>query len=125
MSGFHHTVKLFSDLGFNTIVHEVLEKSDKTLELIELLHEYPILFVHVTCPLEELRRREKERGDRNIGNAEHLLSVLYPQPQDNSYAITVDTFNNSKEECADKIIELIGNPNNFKAFKTLWSQRPK
>jgi chloramphenicol 3-O phosphotransferase len=30
---------------------------------------YPVLFVLVECPLEELERREKARGDRQIGQA--------------------------------------------------------
>jgi len=76
MSGFHHAVKTFSDMGLNTIVTDVLEKDHKSLEIFEVLHGYPVLFVHVTCPADELRRREKERGDRNIGMAERFLRKI-------------------------------------------------
>ena len=122
-SWFNHSIKLFSDMGFNTVVEYTFEKSHKTLEeCVELLHEYPVLFVHVTCPAEELRRREKERGDRQPGLAENLLKNLEPQ---DTYDITADTHNNSTEECADKIIETLNYPEKLTAFKSLWPQRAK
>jgi len=34
-----------------------------------------------------------------------------------------DRINNTKEECADKIIEMLNIPGKFTAFKILWSQR--
>ncbi|MDF2685775.1 MAG: Chloramphenicol phosphotransferase family protein [Clostridia bacterium] len=115
-----YTIRTFSDMGINTIVEHVFLKIDNLMEeCVELLHEYPVLFVHVTCPSEELRRREKERGYRP-GVSEEQLTILKPQ---DTYDITVNTYSNTKEECADKIIELSDHPKNFMAFKTLWSQR--
>lgn len=131
LTGLHHTIKTFADIGINSIVDHVLLKGqgvnynitqkDNMGECIELLHGYDVLFVHVICPdLEELRRREKERGDRDIGQGESQLPQLNPQ---DIYDITVDTFNNTKEECADRIIELLSFPEKFTAFKTLLSQQ--
>ena len=121
MTGFHNTVKLFSDLGFHTIIDQVFEKTHKTLEeCVELLHDYPVLFVHVKCPIKELRRREKERGDRHVGLAEKLLSVLVPQ--DNQYDIVIDTYQDSIDECTNKIIDVLKYPEKFTAFRTLWSE---
>lgn len=127
MTLMHHTIKLFSDLGVNVIVDHGLfrpvMKGFKSLEnCVELLHDYPLLFVHVTCPLEELRRREKERGDRHTGESERRLADFNSF---DTYDITVNTFENTKEECADRIIELLDNPDSFKAFKTLWLQYKK
>jgi len=112
----HHTIKLFSDMGLNVIVDHVLEKQEWLDECVKILHEYPVLFVHVTCPLEELRRREKERGDRQIGQAEWQLSRLSLK---DTYDITVDTTN---EKCVDEIIEIFNHPHKFKAFENLWLQ---
>ena len=131
MSGLHHTIKTFADIGINSIVDHVLLKRqgekynlyhipnlDNMEECVALLHEYDILFVHVICSdLEELRRREKERGDRDIGQGEGQIPQLNPQ---DTYDITVDTYGNTTEECADKIIELLNEPEKFTAFKTLW-----
>lgn len=117
-------VKTFSDNGLNVIVDTVFAKETPVLldYCLDVFPDcdYPVLFVHVTCPLEELRRREKERGDRKIGHGESLLSKLDPQ---NTYDISVDTYNNTLDECADKIIELMDDISKQTSFKTLWLQR--
>ncbi|MCL2519303.1 MAG: chloramphenicol phosphotransferase CPT family protein [Oscillospiraceae bacterium] len=123
ISAFNKTIKAFSDLGFNTIVDRLfLREFDYLNECVELFNDYPVLFVHVICPLEELRRREKQRGDRVIGQSEEQLPELIPQDK---YDIIVDTHNNTIEECADRIIEALNYPENFTAFKTLYSERFK
>ncbi|MCL2363470.1 MAG: chloramphenicol phosphotransferase CPT family protein [Defluviitaleaceae bacterium] len=125
LSGMHHTVKLYSDMGMNVIVDHaltncVLGKDPKALEeCIALLNDAPVLFVHVTCPLDELRRREKERGDRQIGQAETQLPILVPQE---TYDLVVDTYQHTTEECSDKIIKILGCSEKHTAFKTLWAQ---
>ena len=117
MSGFHRTIKVFSDMGLPTIVDHVFLEGHKTFDdFINVLSEYPVCLVSVTCPMEELRRREKERGDRFIGQAEEQLSQLYPQ---DTYDIIVDTFANTLDECATKIMELLHCPDKMMAFKTL------
>lgn len=69
--------------------------------------------------MHELQRREKERGDREIGNAEWQFPILHPQ---DTYDITVDTFENSAEECTDQIIEMLEKQESMKAFKILKSR---
>ena len=126
ISAFYGCAKAFSDNGLNVIVDTIFLKDapwslDNFFKLF-LDCNYSVLFVHVTCPLEELRRREKERGDRKIGHGESMLPELNPQ---DTYDITVDTCNNTNEECADKIIELSENMNQHTSFKTLWLQHNK
>lgn len=117
-SAFHRTSRALSDAGFNLIVDHVFERQEWLDECVELLHDQLVLFVHVTCPIEELRRRERERGDREIGRAENQLLLLCPR---DTYDITVDTYNSSIEECVKSIIELLDNPEKLTAFKTLQS----
>jgi len=122
LSGMYHAVKGFSDAGINTIVDDVLLREngyDRLKQCIELFYDYPILFVHVICPIVELRRREKEREDRYVGMGESQLEILTPQ---DTYDITVDTFSDSKEVCVDRIIELLAYPEKFTAFKILWQK---
>lgn len=118
------TIKMFSDLGINVISEgcffRPFPREIGAYEYcVKLLHEYPVLSVLVTCPPEEMRRREKERGNRKIGEGEQRLKYV-----DTSivYDLTVDTFHHSKEECADIIIGLLDNPDNFTAFNTIWAQ---
>lgn len=116
-----NTIKLFPDLGINVIIDFVpVGISYLVNNFIKNPYEFPVLYVNVTCPIEELRRRENERGDRQIGLAESQLAQLNPQ---DIYDITVDTFNNTTEECAEKIIEMLNYPEKIMALKNLWSQR--
>lgn len=62
-----------------------------------------MLYVHVTCPVEVIRKREAERGNREIGNAEGQIPYLEPQE---GYDITVDTSVTSLDECAKQILDL-------------------
>jgi len=119
LKAMHRTIALFSDMGLNVIVDHVLHKQEWLDDCVNVLNEYPVLFVHVTCPLEELRRREKERGDRPVGRAEEQLSQLSPK---DTYDITVDT---SKEKCIDEIIEILNYPEKFTAFKILNTKEKK
>ncbi|MBR3879079.1 MAG: AAA family ATPase [Clostridia bacterium] len=58
-------------------------------KLNEMLEQYSILLVQVTCPREVLKEREKAREDRCIGSAEASYEHLYPKF---GYDVTVDTF---------------------------------
>lgn len=92
------TVKLFSNLGNNVIVDSVrLEK-----EYADALNGYPVLYISVTCKsLDELRRREKQRGDRDIGQAEEQLRTVTPVP---FCDMEIDTSEGTIEGCALDIL---------------------
>lgn len=122
MSLMHKTIRLFSEQGKNVIVDHIIFEDEfldscngeGTLkDAVTELHSCPLLFVHVKCSLEELRRREKERGDRNIGHGEAQLPCLFPR---DTYDITVDTYENTLEECTDKIISLLDTQKERSAF---------
>ncbi|MCL1786673.1 MAG: chloramphenicol phosphotransferase CPT family protein [Defluviitaleaceae bacterium] len=117
---YYHVIKMYSDRGYNVIVDGVLDDEAWVDVFVEILHDNPVLFVHVTCPEAELTRRELARGDREIGLAVEQLDYLCPKEP--FYDITVDTHVNTANECADKIIALLESPNNFQAFSALWKQ---
>jgi len=113
-----YAIKTFSDFGLNAIVEHVFMKIDNSMdECVELLHEYPLLFVHVTCPLEEHRRRLSERGGNPAAVIEWQLPLMIPQ---DTYDLTIDT---SNDKCIGEIMDLVNYPEKFIAFKTLWSLR--
>jgi len=111
-----YTIKSYSNKGLHTIVDTVFTIHEFMQECVDVLHDYPVLFVHVTCELEEHRRRAKERGD-SFEWVEKQSSKFMPKEP---YDLIIDT---SKDDCIDKIIELLHYPDKFTAFKTLWSQR--
>jgi len=120
---YYHTIKLYSDRGSNIIIDTVLDDEEWVDYLLELLQDNPVLFIRVTCPKEELIKRELARGDREIGLAAEQLEHLSPQEQ--IYDITVDTHVYTVDECSSKIIAHLECSNDFQAFRTLWAQRKK
>ncbi len=94
---FFRTIRLFSDMAKNVVADSV--RLDDAF--ISLLSDCPVIAVHVTChSVEELRRREIARGDRAIGQAERQL---LEERSDAVCDMTVDTFDFTADECADKV----------------------
>ncbi|MBS4175078.1 AAA family ATPase [Bacillus sp. FJAT-49736] len=120
-SAMHHSIKLFSDLGLNVIVDTVIldipEEKEWLPECVSLLHEYPVVFVGVHCPIHELERREKERGDRDIGQAKWQLERIHGHK---IYDIEINTFESSIEDCAFQIRDKVLNMKDNDAFKRLY-----
>jgi chloramphenicol 3-O phosphotransferase len=58
----------------------------------------------VRCPLEELNRREKERGDRMVGAAAMQFELVH---QHGDYDLECDSGSASPRECAEQIKEFL------------------
>lgn len=70
------------------------------LECLHLLSQEQVYVVGVQCSLEELERRERERGDRGIGSARAQYAAVHAH---GCYDLTVDTSRQSPNECASEI----------------------
>jgi chloramphenicol 3-O phosphotransferase len=101
---YYKNVAMFLDRGVNLILDQILHDPITLQNFYETLKSYPILFVGVQCPVEELTRREKLRGDRQIGQANSQLSFVHKQE---IYDIEVDTYSNSMMECAKEIVDCL------------------
>lgn len=118
----HRTAALYAGLGHNVVIDQVqlLEAHlPSHLNFLNILRGYPVLMVHVACPADELRRREKARGDRQIGQAEFQLPMLWPQE---GYDLTVDTHQTPLPICAAQIDGLADRPAEWWAFEALCRQ---
>lgn len=102
---FHRSIAMFSDQGIHLIIDHVLYDQETITDAYHTLRNYPIYFVGVHCPVEELERREMVRGDRRIGQARLQLQFVHQQNED--YDIEVDTFTNGTEESAQAIAEFV------------------
>lgn len=98
----NHTIAALALLNQNIIVDVVINDKDSMQECIELLSCYPVTFVGVHCPIEELERREVARGDRQVGLARWQFPTVHA---DKEYDITVDTMKCDPLECALRIKE--------------------
>jgi chloramphenicol 3-O-phosphotransferase len=123
LCAFYACVKSFSDYGIHAIFDVVFRKEFLCWFLNMFPDsDYPVMMVHVTCPIEELRRREKERGDRKIGDGESHLALLEPRE---NYDIVIDTYAETTEANVEKVIEMSKNISHLSSFQTLWLSRNK
>jgi chloramphenicol 3-O phosphotransferase len=117
---FHRAIAMFSDKGVNLIIDQILHNEFTTKDCFEVLHSYPVLFVGVHCPTEELERREIARGDRTIGQAIRQLDFVHQQNE--KYDIEVNTYLESLENCADRIIEILLSDTDRKGWKQTYEK---
>lgn len=121
-----YSAKSFSDIGLNVIIDQVFLNNDTEGELLEkcikVLHDYPVLFVRVDCSLEELNKREKERGDRDIGQAKSQLQLVHNHK---IYDCVIDTSKNTIDENIRKIKSQLTNTGDDGAFATLYKKLTK
>ena len=68
--GFHQSLPAFASAGNNLIVDHIIENERWLADLVRLLAPFDVFFVGVHCPLPELERRERQRGDRRPGEAQ-------------------------------------------------------
>ncbi|MCL2285676.1 MAG: chloramphenicol phosphotransferase CPT family protein [Firmicutes bacterium] len=104
---FHRIVSLIHDYSYNIIVNAVFD-GRAVLEDWQTIFadNNHVIFVAVHCPLEELENRERARGDRLVGLAKKQLENFHT---DIMYDIEVNTFENTVDECVQKIIDHINN----------------
>lgn len=93
----------------NIIIDHVITSKRIFKQLIEGLEVYDIYLICVTCPLQELIRREQQRKNRCLGSAEASFKYLFPQE---TYDLTIDTFQTPIEECTLQIIKALQNEPN-------------
>lgn len=124
----YRTVRLFVEDGKNVIIDHVLlddiRGNEELLNCVKFMQGIHVMFVFVSCPIEELIRREKSRGDREAGNAEKQFAHLYPA---NIYDFVVDTYSNTTEKCAELIIgkhnNMLSDLNYVTAFERMLKEK--
>lgn len=89
---------------------------DDFAESFDLLADLSVILVRVDCNLEELERREKERGDRMIGLARTQFDTVHAHGQ---YDLVVDTGNDSARDCARQILDFIAGSCTLGAYDRL------
>ena len=103
IKGFHAAAAAIARAGNLVIVDDVLENEPPWVEnLLMLFEDLDVIFVGVHCPLEELERRERERGDRKPGMARLQFDQVHSRAH---YDVEVDTSKLSSQACATRIVD--------------------
>ncbi|MBB5377092.1 chloramphenicol 3-O phosphotransferase [Deinococcus metalli] len=67
--GFHRCLPALLAAGNNLVVDYIAETPQMWQEFRTLLAGFDVFLVSLHCPVEELERRERARGDRGVGDA--------------------------------------------------------
>lgn len=104
--------KKIADSGTNVILEMILTYPDMLKYLVEELEGYNVIMIKVDCPLHELERREKKRGNRPIGFARKIFDVIHTyNGKDKCYDFAVDTHKDRLSVYTQQIIDfLASNP---------------
>ena len=95
--GFHLSLRAYAESGNNLIVEHIIENQEWKSFLSEILKDTDLFFVGVHCPVEELERREKERGDRPLGTARKDFETIHTF---NKYDLEIDGTQSPEENVA-------------------------
>ena len=100
--GFHRCIAALAGADNDLIVEHVLEFAPWLNDCVRLLAPFDVFFVGVHCSLEEMERRERERGDRQIGEGRaHLEDGVHTF---GPYDFEVDTSQGSTQIIVDRIV---------------------
>ncbi len=81
-----------------------------------MLRPEDVLFVGVRCPLDELERRERARGDREAGLASLQYDLVHAH---GDYDLECDTSTASPRACAERIRDFLPHRPTPTAFSRL------
>ena len=95
VAGYHRAVAALAAAGNRLIVDDVLLDPAWLRDWVEVLAPFPVLFVGVRCPLHVVERRERERGDRAVGQARGHFGTVH---------VEVNTSRADPGSCADQIV---------------------
>ncbi|MGO9769687.1 MAG: chloramphenicol phosphotransferase CPT family protein [Roseiarcus sp.] len=76
-AGYFGCIAALAHAGNNLIVDHVMESSDQLHSLVNLLAPFNVFYIGVHCPLPELERRERQRGDRRSGDARRDYETVH------------------------------------------------
>jgi chloramphenicol 3-O phosphotransferase len=118
----NYTAKALSDNEMNVIVDTVIldipEEQGWLRESVKVLKGSPLLFVGVHCSL-ELERKERQRGNRDIGQAKWQLTRIHGHK---IYDIEINAYEHTLDECVYTIKTAFETKRHESAFKALWEK---
>lgn len=115
-AGFHRAVAGMARAGNNLVVDYVLSEPWRLKDCLTVLAGLDVVLVGVHCSAAELARRERARGDRELGQAAARLERVHAH---GLYDLECDTTSASPVACALRIREFLAERSRPGAFDQL------
>ena len=116
LAGFNSSCAAMARTGNNVIVDTVLQELSWVAPCVMAFEGLEVVFVAVRCSLEVLEKREKARGDRQIGMARYQYDRVHAH---GIYDVEVDTSTMPLETCVETIRDYVQSGRRPIAFETL------
>ena len=120
-AGFERSLAVYAEAGNNLVVEHIIEDEAWMQRVVRLLHGLDVFFVGVRCDLDELEQRERQRGDRPLGDARRDFFTVHRHAV---YDVEVDTTSTSPDSNAARIIAAHGARTRPSAFDRM-AQAPE
>lgn len=104
MLAWRRMVRAALDSGARAIVDDVFTDPGQRDDWATVLHGRDVFVVGVRCDLTELQRRERDRGDRGVGQALWQHERVHAQ---GPYDLELDTTSTSSDHCAKVIVSAL------------------
>lgn len=102
LQGYRQWWAVMARAGNNLIIDHIIESEAEMAFLLDLLEGIDVFFVGLHCSLEELERREQQRGNRRKGDARSDLRFVH---QGKIYDLELDSEKATVEENVEALIE--------------------
>jgi chloramphenicol 3-O phosphotransferase len=106
----------------NNIVAEAVITPERLATYLDLFGDLPVLLVGLHVPLEEARRRERERTDR-IQPYEVTARDLERVHAHGIYDLELDTAHLTQEEAIQRVLALVASPPSPTAFQQMMTRQ--
>ena len=108
LQGMRRSVAVFSDLGANVIVDDLLFKREYLDDYVNVLDPSKVWFIGVKCTLDVVNTREATRIGRFPGTATSHYDQIHAHGE--IYDLEVDTSAATPRQVAERIIERLQTP---------------
>ncbi|WP_433206548.1 chloramphenicol phosphotransferase CPT family protein [Nocardia sp. CA-107356] len=115
-AGFHRAVAAMALAGNDIIMDHVLSEPWRLRDWLSVMTGIDVVFVGVHCSIDELQRREQQRGDRPVGTA---ASQIEPVHAHGIYDLTIDTGAATIQACSVQIKAFLDQGPSHRAFDRL------
>lgn len=104
-AGYHRMLAGMARAGNDVVADHVLNEPWRIEDLLRVLDGIPVLLVHVTASHDELDRRERARGDRELGTARAQADIVFAH---GDCDLELDTTTMTSEAAARSVTDLVG-----------------
>jgi chloramphenicol 3-O phosphotransferase len=113
-------IKCFADCGNDVAVDTIFTDDVELYKYVYALRDHTVYFVGIVCELQELEKREKQRGNRSLGLARGQIDSIHTYKD--YYDLIIDSTHCDAATCAQNILNFINStpvPVGFKKLESM------